>query len=155
MIEMPSIKRIPIPTKGNPWWKRYWMLLTYPLRWEVAEDYYYTLRGGIEIVIPRGFVMDLASIPRIFWWIPGLSPAGILQIPGLIHDYAYKFNHLLLKDEEYLYCAEYGKAHWDNMFREIGLDVNGVILIDWIAWAAVRLGGWKAWRKHRKNETMP
>lgn len=36
---------------------------------------------------PRGFVTDLASIPRIFWSL--LRPDGDYTYPAIIHDYMY------------------------------------------------------------------
>jgi hypothetical protein len=38
------------------------------------------------------------------------------------------------------------------MFRDIAIEVNGFKIINYIAYYALRLGGWWAWRGHRKND---
>ena len=58
-------------------------------KWELMENWYFTLNDDVQIVINKGFVFDGASIPRPLWAF--LSPVGLLLIPGLIHDYGYKF----------------------------------------------------------------
>ena len=40
-----------------------------------------------EITIPRGFVTDWASIPRVFWTIA--SPVDDAQLSGTLHDFLY------------------------------------------------------------------
>ena len=44
------------------------------------------------------------------------------------------------------------RRYWDRLFKEVGAAVNGVNVVNWIAWAAVRLGGWAAWNGHRKRD---
>lgn len=43
--------------------------------------------GFPEIIVPRGFVTDLASIPRIFWSI--LRPDADYAYAAIIHDFLY------------------------------------------------------------------
>jgi hypothetical protein len=43
--------------------------------------------GDHRTVVPAGYVFDGASIPRMFWWIPGFSPMGIHLWAALVHDY--------------------------------------------------------------------
>ena len=111
-------------------------------KWEVVEDWNY---GKIyyengKATVPKGFVFDGASVPRFLWWF--LSPVGLLLIPGLVHDYHYKYKK---------YCRD----DCDLLFRDLIKIATDTTVIPWIAWAAVRLGGWKAWKKHRKNEVNP
>ena len=43
-----------------------------------------------KIIVPAGFVTDLASIPRAFWGPPlFLTPAGQYSRASIIHDYLY------------------------------------------------------------------
>jgi len=155
-IETPIVRRVRIPTKGVPWYKRLWIVLSKPLMWELMEDYRLPLWDGSEIVIEKGFIMDFASIPRIFWWLPGLSPVGILMIPGLVHDHYYKVGSEIGREyKDWLFMQtkkRFRRRYGDRLFLRIGKHVNGVVLIDYIAYAAVRLFGWHAWRKHRKEE---
>ena len=109
-------------------------------------------------MIPRGFEFNGASIPRPLWAI--LSPTGLLLIPGLIHDYAYRYGQLwALENEEDGEVSPYGKgkgkAFWDRLFRKTGRKVNGMSFINFAAWLAVYLFGGCAWRSHRKADREP
>jgi len=39
------------------------------------------------VTVPRGFITDLASIPRIFWSL--LRPDGLYAYAAIVHDYLY------------------------------------------------------------------
>ena len=39
------------------------------------------------VTVPKGFVTDLASIPRIFWSL--LRPDGLYAYAAIVHDYLY------------------------------------------------------------------
>ncbi|KKK98141.1 hypothetical protein LCGC14_2645720 [marine sediment metagenome] len=159
MIEMPIVKPILPETKGKPWWKRLFIVLFTRTKWELVEDYYLLLPNGTQLRRRVPFIFDGASVPIFFWWIPGLSPTGILFIQGLFHDdfYANGFVELILLNGEVLCWGKgEGRAFGDDLFLDIGMMVNGMVVWDYVAWAAVRLGGWKAWKEHRKNEaTLP
>ena len=143
--EMPHMKPIPIPTKGKGFWKAIWMWLTGSRHWIVAKDFHYTL-DAVEYVIPKGFQFDGASIPKfLHTW---LSPTGVLLMGGLVHDYAYKYATLKRK----------GKGTWGKMtqkeadviFRDINIEINGFKFLNYLAYWALRLGGFVAWNGHRK-----
>ena len=38
----------------------------------------------------------------------------------------------------------------DETFRDINIEVNGFYFLNYLAYWALRLGGWVAWNKHRK-----
>lgn len=40
-----------------------------------------------RVEVPKGFVTDLTSIPRVFWSI--FPPDGLYTYPAIIHDYLY------------------------------------------------------------------
>lgn len=150
-MKMPILKPIPIQTKGLPCFKSLWVWLVSVREWEVVEDWEYDL-NGTTIIIPKNFVFDGASIPKIFRGF--LSPVGILLIPGLLHDYAYKYDYLdtvVGKDDEYAHYHS-GQRYWDRMFRDIAIEVNGFKTINYIAWIALYCFGFMAWNKHRKAE---
>ena len=69
--------------KISPIWRNKWVLL---------EDFtYYTIAKWEweEINIPKWFIFDWASIPRIFYII-GTPMATDTLIAAVIHDYLYK-----------------------------------------------------------------
>lgn len=153
-IPMPVLRPVHIPTRiqKSPIHK----LVTFIFevrKWEVAENWHYHLDGETELVIPKGFRFDGASIPRPFWAI--LNPIGVLLIPGLLHDYGYKYDQIWQVSPDggaIAYKKKAGKDFWDNLFKNVGKQVNGFFLINVIAWVAVAVGGSGAWDAHRKAE---
>ena len=132
MIEMPILRPVPIPTKGLSFWKRIGVWRHTTRKWELMENFNYD-----GYTIPGGFVFDGASVPRCLWWF--LSPVGLLLIPGILHDYRYM-------------CGDLNRSGYDELFRWDIKVVTGTTVIPWIAYFAVRLGGGRAWRRHRKND---
>lgn len=160
--EMPELQPIPIPTKNQPrWWLRLMVMVYEPRRWILKDNWIFTLPNGTDIVLHKGFEFDGASIPRPFWSI--LNPAGLLLIPGLVHDYAYRYNQLwrLAENGEvkpFTADAPSGgeKDYWDRLFFDLGKALNGLVIIHIVATVGVMLGGKGAWRRHRQeNQTPP
>jgi hypothetical protein len=55
--------------------------------WYLREDLRWLASGGIEYVVPRGFVTDFASVPRPLWWLfPRWAKYGNAAI---VHDFLY------------------------------------------------------------------
>lgn len=42
-----------------------------------------------RLLVPDGFVYDLASVPRIFWSLLGIRPDGLHRAAALVHDWIY------------------------------------------------------------------
>ena len=125
-------------------------------KWQLLQNWHFKLENGIEIVLHEDFTFDGASILRIFWFL--LSPVGLLLIPGLIHDYGYRYDQIWQKNangEIEPYMKEAGRKAWDDHFRTVGLQVNGFAGIDFIAWLGLRIGGCFAWHKHRQTNESP
>lgn len=154
--EMPVFLPLPIPTKNRPFIMRVLVWLFDIRKWQLKQNWHFIRENGDEIVLPKDFKFDGASIPRLFWAI--LSPVGLLLIPGLIHDYGYRYDQLWRKNtsgqiEPYMENA--GRKAWDDLFRDVGMQVNGFAIIDVIAWIGVRIGGCFAWHKHRQENEIP
>lgn len=150
---MPSLKPVPIPTKNQKSSLHKLVVFIFEVRrWELTQNWYFDHDNGVKIVIPKGFRFDGASIPKIFWAV--LSPVGLLLIPGLLHDYGYRYNQLWKigpdgSAEPYRKGA--GKDFWDQLFRDVGKRINGMHLINFIAWLATKAGGRASWDKHRST----
>jgi hypothetical protein len=156
--QMPRLRPVPIPTKDRNVFVKPLVWLFEHRRWTLEEDWCFEfVESGqtVKIVLNKGFDFDGASIPRVFWTL--VSPVGLLLIPGLVHDYGYKYDQLweLRNDKIRPYRAQGGKACWDDMFWRVGQQVNGFGLLNLLAWFAVFAGGWGAWNHHRKNERNP
>jgi len=61
--EMPKMQPIPIKTKGKGFWGAVWLWLMGTRKWVLAEDFHYQV-GWEDMVIPKGFEFDGASIPK-------------------------------------------------------------------------------------------
>ena len=144
--QFPTMRPIPIKTKGKGFFKMILMWLLGVRHWEIVNDFDYELNGE-KFVIPAGFKFDGASIPKFLHTF--LSPVGVLLIGGLVHDYAYKYETLLKKNKkDTMGVITQKKA--DEIFRDINIEINGFYLMNYLAYWSLRLGGFMAWNKHRK-----
>jgi len=144
--EMPQMLPIPIPTKGKGFWGAIWMWLMGTRHWQIAKDWHFTIKGE-EYIIPKGFQFDGASIPKfLHTW---LSPVGVLLMGGLVHDYAYKYETLLKKNKKDT-MGILTQKDADVIFRDINIENNGFHLLNYLAYWALRIGGFVAWNGHRK-----
>lgn len=144
--KMPMMSPIGMSTKDRGFFGAVWLWLITTRKWEIKEDWVYEL-DETKYRIPKGFVFDGASVPKYFrsW----LSPMGVLLMAGLIHDYAYKHAGLLMDTGDKSPLDQLGA---DVIFREVAIADNGFKVINYIAYYALRLGGWWAWKGHRKND---
>ena len=143
---MPHLKPIPIKTKGKGFWKGILMWLLGTRHWEIVKDFDFQIEGK-KYVIPAGFKFDGASIPKFLHTF--LSPVGVLLIGGLVHDYAYKYQTLLMLNKKDT-MGVITQKRADEIFRDINIEVNGFYLMNYLAYWSLRLGGFMAWNKHRK-----
>ena len=144
--EMPHMQPIVIPTDGKGFWSAIWMWLTGSRKWTVAKDFIFKI-DGVDYVIHKGFQFDGASIPKfLHTW---LSPVGVLLMGGLVHDYAYKYETLLKSDKKNTMGIITQKKA-DEIFRDINIDNNGFYFLNYLAYWALRVGGFMAWNSHRK-----
>lgn len=104
----------------------YWFL-TAPLVWKDAK---YT------IVVPQGWVTDLASIPGLLREVPVLDVNGPSRSPAALHDFLYG-------------SALLPRAEADQLLFN-ALIAQGVSEVDaQIFYIGVRQFGWHAWDCHR------
>lgn len=104
----------------------------------------------IIIQIPSGFKFNGASVP-FPWLMACLSlgvfrPMGILFTASIVHDYAYQYGNLPLLADNTVTEHEVSRSVADELFRNTIKTVNQAPIAAWIAWIAVRLGGWTNWR---------
>lgn len=145
-IEMPHMRPVAIPTQGKGFWGAIWHWFWGVRQWEIVKDWHFEL-GGQEYVIPKNFVFDGASVPKFLasW----LSPVGILLLGGLVHDFIYKYQTLVLKGKKK--CEpNFTQKEADIIFRDINIEQNGIHVLNYAAYYALRLGGFMAWNAHRK-----
>ena len=93
--------------------------------WMLLEDYEY-----LGHLVPRGFVTDLGSVPRMFWWL--VSPEEIIH-GAIVHDYLYR-NQIGRRTaaDRLLYRSA---RRYIGPFRAT------------VVWLGVRFGGYFTWRE--------
>ena len=149
--DYPHMKPIRFATKGKGFWGGLILWMFGSRHWEITKDFNYSIRGD-NYVIPKGFKFDGASVPKFLGQF--LSPVGVLLIGGLIHDYGYKYETLLLKNGKTI--GKRSQKWMDITFRDINIEVNGFYFMNYLAYWALRLGGFVAWNKHRDaNSDVP
>ncbi len=151
-LAMPQLRPISIPSKGQRNGLDRIAAWMFEVReWELTEDWRFKLpNDGPTVMLHKGFVFDGASIPRPLWGV--LSPTGLLLVPGVIHDYAYRYEFLWqLNDDDTVskYKIAEGRECWDTLFFEIGKEVNGLTFIDKLAYYAVSKFGESPWENNR------
>ena len=146
---MPTMKPLPIKTKGKGFFKGILLWLLGVRQWEIANDWEYTLNGN-KYVVPAGFKFDGASIPKFLHTF--LSPVGVLLMGGLVHDYAYKYETLLRANKRDT-LGKISQKRADEIFRDIIIEVNGFYVMNWLAYWSLRVGGFVAWNGHRNRNS--
>lgn len=153
IIPMPSLKPVRISTHGLPWWKK---TVKYFERrkWEVTEDYIlFVPHLDRTLLIPKGFIFDGASVPRLLW--PIINPTGVLLIGSLVHDFGYRYNCLLDENRNIIFDREKDqRKFFDEQIRDINIYVNGASFMNKAAWAALRAFGWAPWLVYRRANSI-
>lgn len=109
----------------------------------LLDSFTYGRNNGDVISCARGFATDLASVPL------GLSRAIIPKLgkhtkAAIIHDGLYRAVAIVYnKEGEQI---EYTRRESDKAFREAMKDEGEGFVQRWIIYAAVRVGGRKAWQ---------
>jgi len=83
-----------------------------------------------SVTVPRGFVTDFASIPKVFW--SALPSDGTLAYAAAIHDYLY-------------WAQSTDRETADNIFREVLIELRVASSTVSILYNAVRVFGNSAW----------
>ena len=116
--------------------------------WRLEEAYEYR-DGQYLITVPAGFRFDLASIPRIFWFL--ISPFELSISAPLLHDFLYAYDGAPPAGSIEP-PRTYTRKEADQLFRTI-MEIEGVPA--WrrtSAYWAVRGFGWIGWRKKQKPQ---
>lgn len=58
--------------------------------WSVASELVWCDPTYGRLVVPKGFLTDLASIPRALRNLPAFDPDGLSRRPAVVHDWLYQ-----------------------------------------------------------------
>ncbi len=98
-----------------------------------------------KLIVPTDYKFDLASIPRLVWWL--IAPFELSILAPLLHDYLYEHKGRL-PDGSIDPVREYTRRDADFLFLQ-AMRHEGVGR--WrrtLAYLAVRRFGWIYWNRH-------
>ncbi|AHF90207.1 hypothetical protein OPIT5_08275 [Opitutaceae bacterium TAV5] len=121
------------------------VLAEYELKFAVLSDF--PVHDEFEyFFVKKGFVTDLASVPRIFWRI--LPPFGRYTLAAVVHDWLYRHQHFCPHNSRWPLIP---RVLADRIFLR-AMRALGVGLVPRTTiYLAVRAFGWVAWRKNLRN----
>ena len=109
--------------------------------WVLKEELVYQHPETNErTVIPRGFVTDLATVPRLFW--VAFPPCGKYTSSAVLHDYLYWVQSPVCDRK----CA-------DDVLLVAMKEADVDIITRESIYNAVRLGGSSSWDNNRKMKS--
>lgn len=102
--------------------------------WVLGNDLVFTIRKtGQRIVVPRGFVTDFASVPRVFWTF--FPKHGEYTRAAIVHDYLY-------------WQQKCSREQADELFDIVMEDSEVDSTSRFTIYAAVRVWGDDAWQEN-------
>jgi len=106
-------------------------------KWRLLEPLKYVTETVDVLTVPKGFVCDLASIPRVFRLMVEVN--GRHREAATLHDWLYyKKGH----GAKYVLLT---REQCDDLFYEAMINSGVPAWKAWTMWAGVRMGGWVAW----------
>jgi len=129
-------------------------------KWTVEEDfiwYFGEKYSGRFIIVPKGFVTDLASVPKPLRLIVSHTTAPASSV---VHDYNYRYPSI------YNFVGRDGNGDATHTLESLTrkqIDQNYrdmLIVLDTPKWKAntmyygVRAGGWRPYNKYRKADRL-
>ncbi|PKH87234.1 hypothetical protein CXF79_11130 [Colwellia sp. Bg11-28] len=154
-MEMPKLLPYAIKTQQFSFVSKLWRLLVRKRQWQLIEDWHYTLPNQRVIIIPKGFVFDGSSYPAIVWLF--YSPTGLLLIPVILHDFCFQYNYLWALQDDRVFKFKQGSGFfkWSALIRNVGIERNELLLIDYFTWLMCIVFGWVNWLTFQRKEKVP
>ena len=103
--------------------------------WRVERRFSYKVGGlssHVSVKVPRGFITDFASVPRIFWII--FPPDGQYTQAAVVHDCLYHTHQFERKECDRIFCEAMEVLNVPRWKR-------------WVMYKAVRTFGGFVWKK--------
>ena len=152
---MPKLLPYAIKTQQFSFVSKLWRLLVRKRQWQLIEDWHYTLPNQRVIIIPKGFVFDGSSYPAIVWLF--YSPTGLLLIPVILHDFCFQYNYLWALQDDRVFKFKQGSGFfkWSALIRNVGIERNELLLIDYFTWLMCIVFGWVNWLTFQRKEKAP
>ena len=172
IIPAPKFEAIPLNLAGLSFLQKVKKVCTTPPQFKLSGDWIITLDDGLQLIFPKGFVTDFASVPRLFWLIPGFSPYGPLLYGSIPHDFGYQHGYFLanyadehkfskksisFSNEWEVFAGRVpvfigrNQEFFDNFMQGIVLEVSNAKLIASVARWVLSKFGHVAWNNYRQR----
>lgn len=102
---------------------------------ELTKDLVYHSANNGDIIVPKGFNTDFASIPRIFWSL--IAPIGKHTLAAVLHDFLYTYG----------YNLGISRKQADKIFYQAMIDSKVARITTNIMWFCVRVFASKHYNK--------
>lgn len=103
-----------------------------------------------NIVIPSGFITDLASIPKLARWYICPTDSDIMEA-AVLHDFLYRYTggsfFGWVGDERFT------RTMSDKILRIGCRSLHMGKTKSWLVFVAVRVFGWASWRRYLKSKS--
>ena len=107
---------------------------------KMLRDCNVTIIDNNTIVVPKGYITDLASVPRLIWAV--ISPFDVARA-DVIHDLLYEYINMQYKVVNNSAAAEEGPASKGE--REYYREVADNIFREAMRNSEPKVPGWKIW----------
>ena len=170
VFPQPHLEHVPINMQGYSWLKQFTYTWSHPPTFKITDDWCVVIYNGLRIVVPKGFVTDFASTPRILW--PLIEPDGPLYMGAILHDFGYQHGYLLsIYDKSVVYDersfnmrdahkSDFGpfipvhvgetQSFFDTLLHDVTVFTSGGTLQADEAYYALKEFGHLAFNKYRK-----
>jgi len=123
--------------------------------WQLNEEFDYEIGvkgSGKTIHVPKGYITDFASVPKIFWNI--FPPTGKYGKAAVIHDYLYSHNGIFsYKDKDGIWQTEIlNRQECDAEFAVAMIALRVGWLTRRLMYRGVRVGGGWTWKNYLKKQ---
>lgn len=108
--------------------------------WELMEDLHYQ-NYGVDLLILKGFLTDLSSVPRFFW--RAIAPFELSITAPVVHDYLYRHGGRYVSLSGQMRAMT--RAEVDALFLHIMFDEGVGVFRRRAAYWAVRWFGGGSW----------
>jgi len=107
----------------------------------------YQSANGLLFPVPVGFYSDGASVPRFLWSL--YPPFGDAYEPAAwLHDFLYAYADVVSGSED---DGSLSRAEADGLFDEAMEALAFRAAGRRVVFNGVRLGGWRSWRRYRRE----
>lgn len=111
-------------------------------QWLTETGFHITLPDGRVVYVHPGFAFDKASVPRILHGYLNRDDSHVI-VAALVHDYLYEYQ----KIENKWITRKEADQHFYGIIKQSGMRATKA----WLAYMAVRMGGWRFFNPRAKR----